>query len=170
MMTSLSLRPGRTIATSVSVAAALLVLAVGAHSASASDRKTFAGSACAGWGNVNAEVTASGGGGVLNASFASAYTVSCPIVRDNTVNTNGIMTVSVYGYRDGSTATPLTCIFKVTTASTGADYYSLSRATSLTGNVSLTIPVTSSVSGGFYSMLCILPPRSKVYGYIVDEY
>ena len=107
---------------------------------------------------------------MLNASFASAYTVSCPIVRDNTVNTNGIMTVSVYGYRDGSTATPLTCIFKVTTASTGADYYSLSRATSLTGNVSLTIPVTSSVSGGFYSMLCILPPRSKVYGYIVDEY
>ena len=110
------------------------------------------------------------GGSVLNGSFTSAYTVSCPIVRDNTTNTNGISNVSVYGYRDGSTATPLTCIFKVTSASTGADYYSLSRASSVTGNISLTIPVTTSQSGGFYNMLCILPPRSKVYGYIIDEF
>jgi hypothetical protein len=30
--------------------------------------------------------------------------------------------------------------------------------------------VTASISGGFYNMLCVLPPRSKIYGYIVPEY
>ena len=157
-------------ATCLPIAAVLATLAAGAQPARATDRKTFPGSSCTTWGNVNAEITGTDGAAVLNGSFTSAYTVSCPIVRDNTTNTNGISNVSVYGYRDGATATPLTCIFKVTSASTGADYYSLSRASSVTGNISLTIPVTTSQSGGFYNMLCILPPRSKVYGYIIDEY
>ena len=152
------------------IAAMLAALAICTQPALAGDRKTFPGSSCTTWGNVNAEITGTDGGAVLNASFTSAYTVSCPIVRDNTTNTNGTPDVSVYGYRDGSTATPLTCIFKVTSASTGADYYSLSRASSLTGNINLTIPVTASQSGAFYNMLCILPPRSKIYGYIVPEY
>ena len=157
-------------ATCLPIAAVLAALAAGAQPARATDRKTFPGSSCTTWGNVNAEITRTDGGSVLNGSFTSAYTVSCPIVRDNTTNTNGISNVSVYGYRDGATATPLTCIFKVTSASTGADYYSLSRASSVTGNISLTIPVTTSQSSGFYNMLCILPPRSKVYGYIIDEF
>ena len=157
-------------ATCLPLAAALAAFAISAQPALAGDRKTFPGSSCTTWGNVNAEITGTDGAAVLNGSFTSAYTVSCPIVRDNTTNTNGISNVSVYGYRDGSTATPLTCIFKVTSASTGADYYSLSRASSVTGNISLTIPVTTSQSSGFYNMLCILPPRSKVYGYIIDEY
>ena len=150
--------------------AMLAALAIWAQPAQAGDRKTVPGSACTSWGNTLAEITGSDGGAVLNASFTSAYTVSCPVVRDNTTNTNGTPDVSVYGYRDGATATPLSCIFKVTTASTGADYYSLSRSTSLTGNVSLTIPVTSSQSGAFYNLICVLPPRSKIYGYIVPEY
>jgi hypothetical protein len=157
-------------ATCLPIAAMLTVLAVGMQPALAGDRKTFPGSSCRTWGNVNAEITGTDGGAVLNASFTSAYTVSCPIVRDNTTNTNGTSDVSVYGYRDGSTTTSLSCIFKVTSASVGTDYYSLSRATSLTGNIMLTIPVTTSQSGAFYNMLCILPPRSKIYGYIVPEY
>lgn len=170
-MCEMSLRRLRLLsATYLPIAVVLATLAAGAQPAHATDRKTFPGSSCTTWGNINAEITGTDGGSVLNGSFTSAYTVSCPIVRDNTTNTNGISNVSVYGYRDGATATPLSCIFKVTTASTGADYYSLSRASSVTGNISLTIPVTASQSGGFYNMLCVLPPRSKVYGYIIDEF
>src|SRR4051794_12459595 len=169
-MVSYSCGQLRGLTTTALLLAALTVLAAETHPALAGDRKTFPGSSCTTWGNVGAEITGADGGAVLNASFTSAYTVSCPIARDNTTNTNGTPDVSVYGYRDGSTATALSCIFKVTRAADGTDYYSLSRATSLTGSVVLTIPVTASISGGFYNMLCVLPPRSKIYGYIVPEY
>jgi len=163
-------RLSRSPAAHLPIAAMLAVAALGMQSAHANDRKTFPGSSCQGWGNVNAEIAATDGGGVLNSSFTSAYTVSCPVVRDNTTNLNGAADVLVYAYRDGSTATALSCIFKVTRAADGTDYYSLTRSTSVSGNVSLTIPVTSSVSGGFYNLLCVLPPRSKIHGYIVSEY
>lgn len=152
------------------IAAMLVAVVIGMQPAHANDRKTFPGSSCQGWGNVDAEIAATDGGGVLNASFTSAYTVSCPVVRDNTTNTNGAADVLVYGNRDGSTATALSCIFKVTRASDGRDYYSLTRSTPASGNVTLTIPVTSSVSGGFYNLLCVLPPRSKIHGYVLSEY
>lgn len=164
-------RPRRLASVCVPLAAlAVLCLTASAQPAAAADNKAVPGSACQGWGNVNAEITATDGGGVLNGSFTSAYTVSCPVVRDNTTNGNGTGDAWVYVYRDGATATQLTCIFKGTRASDGTDFYSNSRSTAAVGNVRLTIPVTSSTAGGFYNILCVLPARSKVHGYLVPEY
>jgi hypothetical protein len=152
------------------VLAGLCLAAAAAGPARAADNKAYPGSACQRWGNSSADVAATDGGGVLNASFTSSLTVSCPIVRDNTINTNGTADVWVYVYRDGSTPDTLTCIFKGTRASDGTDFYSNSRATTQTGDVRLTIPVTSSTTPGAYNLLCILPPRSKVHAYLVPEH
>ena len=147
-----------------------LALAVWIPPALAGDRKTFPGSACQRWGNINAEIAATDGGGVMNSSFSSTYTVSCPIVRDNTLNTNGVTEFEVYGYRDSSTTTALSCIFYVTNAEDGTTYATRSQTTSLRGDFQLTIPVTKSIADGFYNMLCTLPPRSKIHGYIMSEH
>jgi hypothetical protein len=48
------------------------------------------------------------------------------------------------------------------------DHYSLMRSIPVRGNVSLTIAVI--VSGDFYNLLGVLPPRSKVHGNITSVF
>ena len=44
------------------IAAMLVAVVIGMQPAHANDRKTFPGSSCQGWGNVNAEIAATDGG------------------------------------------------------------------------------------------------------------
>jgi hypothetical protein len=155
----------------VTVALAVLCLStVTQQSAVAVDNKAYPGSMCQPWGNALAPLIATDGGGVVNYSTTSLLTASCPVVRDNTTNTNGTPEVWVYVTRDATATSPLSCTLYSTRASDGATMYTRTDDTNLVGNVKLAIAFPSSATPGPYNLLCVLPQLSKIHAYLVPEY
>jgi hypothetical protein len=116
------------------------------------------------------DIEADGGNAaVINTSNTTDRTVTCPVVRDNTTNTNGTGDVWVYVNRSNIAINQLSCTFYGTRASDGVTLFSVIRSTSAVGPVRLTIPVPNSVAGGPYNLLCSLPPQSIIYAYLVPE-
>jgi hypothetical protein len=155
--------------TSGLIAALLLGGALMPAPASAGDAKVYPGSLCQQWGSAGGDICAADGGSIDNYS-SYALTVSCPIIRDNTKNTNGMPDIWIYVYRDSSTTTPLTCSFVNDDVDTGTKAYEYSAKTSVAGNTKLAISVPASIADGSYNVRCVLPGRSKVYAYRVTEY
>ena len=124
------------------------------------DAKTIPGLACQPYygsqsGDFNHYVS-----GIYNASNGYRR-VSCPIVRDNTVNTTGTWGVdNVYVYAT-KPAGSLYCYLYSYTAHGGfvaAD----SAGTFAVGNVTLRLDVNSSANMGFYAVYCNMPPNSTI--------
>jgi hypothetical protein len=155
----------------------ILALTTGMWPALAGDSKIYPGSACQAWNAgtsayASSSIVATGSGSVMNASSITSHEVSCPVVRDTTLNTNGTFAnVLVYGYNTGASGFKVTCTFNVTNANTGTSFSTSTQSSSAAaGNFELSIPVTKSVSGGYYDIQCFLPPGSKIYGYNVPEH
>jgi hypothetical protein len=142
----------------------------GNRPAMAGDNKAYPGSMCQRWGNSVADIAAADGSAVRNGSYYDVYTVSCPLVRDNTINTNGTDDAWVYVYRSSYAITPLSCSFLSDRASDGVTVYQYTASTSAVGSAKLIIKVPDSVTPGPYSIRCALPPRSEIYSYIVPEH
>jgi hypothetical protein len=113
---------------------------------------------------------------VTNASSSQSQQVSCPVVRDTTLNTNGLFAdVLVYGYNSGYKdefgATEVTCTFNVTNITVGTSFKTYPQSSSAAaGNFELRILVTKTNSGGSYDIQCLLPRDSMIYGYNVPEH
>jgi hypothetical protein len=176
--------PPRLTAIGLLPAAALTILALtaGMQPALAGDSKVYPGSACQSWNSgagafASSYIVATGFGSVMNASSAESNEVSCPVVRDNTLNTNGLFAdVKVYGYNSGykdpyGATLKVTCTFNVTNITAGTKFGTSSQSSSSSaGNFELRIPVSSTNSGGSYDIQCFLPPGSMIYGYNVPEH
>ncbi|MES9969877.1 MAG: hypothetical protein ABW092_07555 [Candidatus Thiodiazotropha sp.] len=94
--------------------------------------------------------------------------VDCPIVRDNTENTNGTYAVYV-----NVTNPPRTTMVECTLysySSTGSLLESYTDKTPLSGNRVLYLDVDYSSVGGYYGITCLLPSLGSVISYEVREY
>lgn len=104
---------------------------------------------------------------IQNTSTSTRYVV-CPVVRDNTDNTNGTDSyyTDVRVYNAGGT---LWCYLD-SSDETGAlrnwDY----RSTTTTGYVALENDLNTSYVRGYYNLYCSLPPNSRIQGYRIGEY
>jgi hypothetical protein len=156
---------------SVSTALAVVCLSAMAHQpAVAGDNKAYPGSGCQAVDGVP-DIEHFGIAGVWNTSSTTARQVICPVVRDNTINTNGLAgDVWIYVNRSNVTGYQLVCTLFSTRASDGVTLFQFSRSTSATGPVRLSIPVSSSEAGGPYSIMCTVPPESIIYSYLVPEF
>lgn len=93
--------------------------------------------------------------------------VVCPIVRENTTNTNG--TVSVEIFVTNVAGQHLSCQLY------SYDMYdtliagSVPKSTTAGGKQPLTVEVNSSAAKGHYSLRCMLPSGAKLHAYEVRE-
>jgi hypothetical protein len=148
---------------------ALTILALAAQPAFAGDRKTYPGNACQPFNQTTANDLEMDGSGLKNLSTSNVRVVYCPIVRDNTTNSDGTDDIEVFGYNDRSLT--FSCNFVATSAATGTAVASSAQSVSVPGDFKLVIPgVKKSSSGGYYYLGCSIPPSSKIYGYIVPEH
>src|SRR3954447_9198819 len=102
------LRPAHLAATAA--LAVLSLAAMGRHPAHAGDNKWYPGSLCQRT-EGSSDVYATDFNRIHNASALTVQSVSCPIVRDNTGNTNGSAGEAwVYAYNNSGSYT-LSCTF-----------------------------------------------------------
>jgi hypothetical protein len=102
--------------------------------------------------------------GLYNYSTNYNY-ATCPVMRDDIINTDGTFAFTVNVYNHGGT---LTCWLY------SYDKYqnmiqSDSVSTSSFGNQQLYLDTSSSPAYGKYGLLCDLPPFSKIYTYHLYE-
>jgi hypothetical protein len=94
--------------------------------------------------------------------------VHCPIVRDNTGNTNGLAAANV---RVNLITSGLVWCALYSRDADGDLVDSAAVATNTLGESTLTFgSLNTSVGGGTFSISCWLSGRVDVYGYMVDEY
>jgi hypothetical protein len=139
------------------------------HTAVAGDNKIYPGSMCESF-DGSSDVKKTGVSAIINSNYTFNRTVYCPVVRDNTTNTDGTGDIWVYVYRSSYGTGALTCTFYSTSATDGAIVNYYSKSTSAVGAIKLTIPVPNSTAGGPYDIVCVLPARSEVYTYQVLEH
>ena len=143
-----------------SALAALCLSATADQPAVAGDNKAYPGSGCQALDGVP-DIELSGLAGIWNTSSTTARQVICPLVRDNTVNTNGLAgDLWIHVNRSNVSGYQFVCTLFSTRGSDGVSVISVPRSTSATGLVRLSIPVTSSEAGGPYSIMCTVPPES----------
>ena len=142
-----------------------LALAAVAGSAQALDRKAFSGNGCeAYFGSNEADLDASIYG-IHNRASGNRW-VSCPIVRDNTTNTNGTSVVWVGADKGVGT---LSCYLR-SQQGQGSNVTSDSAFTSAFGKQWLRLDVNSSSNYGYYMLYCSLPSNSRIASYHVEEF
>jgi hypothetical protein len=147
-------------------------------SAVAGDNKAYPGSACKP--NLfasssserleilqNVTVTT---GVIFNHSFDTSYPVVCPLVRDNTVNTDGLsgdawLFASTFDFNGES----LECRFIVTTPETGEIAFRSDPVQANFGDDRIELPMNQSIPLGGYLISCSLPPRSRINAYAAPE-
>lgn len=138
------------------------------------DAKVFSGNLCkAYYGRDNASIDSYVHGANNNHATLGKW-VSCPIVRDNTTNTNGTwnwwfsrgVQVAVRNAASGSRR--LTCNLRSYTSTGG--FLESNSGFRLPGTGTINLDLNKSANMGFYSMYCYLPPRSRIISYKVIEY
>lgn len=151
---------------SIAVFAGALLFALSA-SVSASDRKIHMGTMCQPLSpNYASQLTYFSDNIFNNSSTSYAY-ISCPIVRDNTQNTNG--TRLAYVRVQSNAARSLSCGLH-SRSSTGGFVAYRSAATTSSSVTSLNVDVSASSILGTYSIFCSVPPGGRVYSYDIDEF
>jgi len=96
--------------------------------------------------------------------------LECPIVRDNSKNTNGV-SVFVWVY-DGSTTSAVTCWLVSLAPHNMNPIQTLTQQSSVagTGDWVMSFTATTSVADGYYAVRCGLDWNDKVYGYEWSEF
>ena len=153
-------------ATSVFLSTALAVVLAAASGAHA-DTKIYNGNACQAQQGEQAvnlfrstvDVRVNPGSPGLN--------VTCPIVRDNTENLDGIESADVRV--QSPTTEELLCQIQSRTAL--GELLQFANATTTSQNVNV-LPLKLDVSsiGGTYGLICSLPAEGRILGYSVTEY
>lgn len=150
----------------VFLSTALAVALASASAAHAADAKVYPSDACQALdGREDGALTHYAS--VLRNESTSSKNVTCPIVRDNIGNTNGVVDADV---RVQSTAgASLRCDLYSYSALGDLVAYDSVITTSQNVNV-LPLDIDVSTQGGTYSIACSLPPEGRIYGYSVNEY
>jgi hypothetical protein len=157
----------------------LLCLVAAIGSAVAGDNKAYPGAACkpnpnnASNGSEILEIlqnVTAVNGVIFNHSFDTSYPVVCPLVRDNTVNTDGLsgdawLFASTFDFN----GEPLDCQFIVTTPETGEFAFRSDRVQANFGDDRIELTMNQSVPLGGYLIACNLPPRSRINAYAAPE-
>ena len=107
---------------------------------------------------------------IFNLSPDTSHPVVCPLVRGNTVNTDGLSgdawlfatTADVNGDR-------LECRFIVTSPETGAIAFQSAPVQANFGNHRIELPMKQSTPLGGYLIACTLPPGSRINAYAAPE-
>jgi hypothetical protein len=157
----------------------LLGLVVSTRSAVAGDNKAYPGSACSP--NVASSNSAdvleilqnitTVNGVIYNLSFDTSYQVVCPLVRDNTVNSNGLAGDAwLFATTSNLNGDRLECRFLVTNPNTGAIAFSSIPVQANFGNDRIELPMPQSLPLGGYLITCTLPPRSRINAYAAPEF
>src|SRR5215218_8883561 len=143
--------------------AVVLAAASGAHA----DTKVYTGNACqAQQGNQAGDLFRS----TLDVRViegSPGLNVTCPIVRNNTENLDGIESADVRV--QSPTTEELLCQMQSRTAL--GELLQFANVTTTSQNVNV-LPLKLDVSsiGGTYSLICSLPPLGRILGYSVTEY
>ena len=117
--------------------AALCLSATAYQPAVASDNKAYAGSGCQAVDGAP-DIEHFSIAGIWNTSTTTARQVICPLVRDNTVNTNGLAgDLWIYVNCSNVTGYQFVCTLFSTRGSDGVSLFQFTRSTSATGLVRL---------------------------------
>jgi hypothetical protein len=132
----------------------------------ANDVKLYSGSSCH-----------SGGGETYDNTYGSvddSGTFYCPIIRDNTTNTNGLADVDVYVHNavaDGVNSGLSCTVLSFTNYGSLNDYNYVFAMNAGDRTLDFNTTVSVSVNGsGSYTMICNLSDGDRLYGYRVDEF
>ena len=139
------------------------------YAAPSVDGKIFPGNMCQPTNGNQAERFITHYWGIHNKNDSTApMAVTCPIVRDNTLNDSGLEIVQVRV--KNSAAGDLSCVLaSFTKFSIQPSTYS--AVTHQPGNQELSLKVDKSEpGGGAYALYCILPPGAKLWNYWVKEF
>ena len=148
-------------------AAMMTMLVLTALATSADATRIFAGAECQLQDPSQVAATPEYGFGTIENSSTITLNVICPVVRDNTSNTNGTQNFTVRVVSNGND--DVIC----TSYSTDEDGQLIDNVTATTdSNVPETLNIDLSLSAdkGTYSMRCVLPPGSMIINYRVNEY
>ena len=133
-------------------------------SAMAADRKTYSGSMCQP--NQPSNQITYLNGSAFNTS-TSRISVTCPIVRDNTQNTDGTRSASVIVQSFGGQS--VTCsLFSYD--KNAINIAQKTASTTSTAPFPLNVDVNAGAELGIYWINCSLPPNSRVLNYDIDEF
>jgi len=106
--------------------------------------------------------------GMFNDSTAvDVLYVTCPVVRDNTSNTNGTRAFQVTVMSNGLVDVVCT-LYSLDEKGVYVD----SRVNTTPSNVPATLDLAVNLSAqrGYYNMICSLPPGGKIFNYMLWEY
>jgi hypothetical protein len=143
--------------------AVVLAAASGAHAAT----KVYTGNACqAQLGDRAGDLFRSTLDVRVNEG-APGLNVTCPIVRDNTENLDGIERADV---RVQSPTTEKLICYLQSRSALGALLQQTQVATTSQNVNVLPLKLDVSTIGGTYSLICSLPPQGRILGYSVTEY
>jgi len=132
------------------------------------DSKIHPGSMCQAYFGSQEASLKKGTGWVFNDSGGAMW-ITCPVVRDNTTNTNGVDVAYVRILRASTASAAFDCTLDSRTT-TGSQYAWDTASYSGVGNTSLRFDLNASSSRGHYEFLCRLPRDSAIISYRVDEY
>jgi hypothetical protein len=143
--------------------AVVLAAAAGAHAAT----KVYTGNACQAQQGDRAGDLFRSTLDVRVTDGAPGLNVTCPIVRHNTENLDGIARADVRV--QSPTTEALLCQMQSRTALGALLQFTNVTTTSQNVNV-LAFKLEVSAIGGTYSLICSLPPQGRILGYSVTEY
>ncbi len=163
---------------SLVIAGVLVMMGMSGH-VLAEDGKGYPGWMCQADANSLGSIEYLDNGGVANTHSTENLTVRCPIMRDNTGNSNGWKYAYAY-FVDRHLTQRMRC----TTGSWGDSVYSLGASTSWSKRGITSNRMSMSRIGGvsslgdsstFYLLTCELPPqtgfgKSVLYHYSLEEY
>jgi hypothetical protein len=149
----------------IAIAAVSLFLSSG--SPMATDRKVHNGSMCQPVFSEFGDDITSFSGGIINRSTNNFVSVICPIVRDNTQNTDGTALAFVNVRSSGGQS--LNCTL-VSRDKNGIFIEEKSASTTSSTPVSLNVDVNASAVLGTYALSCQLPPGGTIMTYDIDEF
>lgn len=136
----------------------------------ASDRKNFPGTMCKPY-NSSSNNYAYSSSGIRNTSSSSSLSVYCPVVRDNTLNTNGIDWAKVSYSQSPSTNYRLSCtLYSKTSTGRTVDSHYKSLTHYETGYGALYFDLDESARYGNFNVYCRVPPYSMINGIHVVEH
>ncbi len=152
----------------ITFAAAVAIFAMSAANATGqrTDSKVHAGAFCQAIFGPQVRGITTFPAGIRNAS-QQALAITCPILRDNVLNTNGTSNVRVrvnnpQGQRFSCTLYSIDRLFNSTANN--------SASTTTPGKQELNLDVDTSQATGYYTMDCAVPPGGFVYNYVVQEF
>lgn len=129
--------------------------------ADAADVKTVSGSVCAPI-VAGSDLWVRVGPGAYNLGSSNVLVV-CPLVRDNTGNTNGLSDIEMQVSLPSSSS--MTCTAGSYHPSGFATVESIAKTTQVAGNSKIDwgSSLNNSVSNGIYAIYCDVPPSGTIY-------